>query len=185
MVTFKLFLTPLHGDQVSVDSLAELDRVVADGFVRATLRLNLSTLPPLGKLNVAAVLYKSRHLLSSGMLVVGTDSTPANVNPGDLNPIFAGGRFSGPALDRFVETTAKTFGFTYEAAKQELVLQFGDNPYVVQAVTRRMLNLAAFCASHTKRFNTSKKFRWETFDSITRLKSLPTVTTTAEDQEET
>jgi hypothetical protein len=184
MVTFKLFLTPLHGDQVAVDSLSELDRVVADGFVRATLRLNLSSLPPLGKLNVAAVLYKSRHLLSSGMLVVGPDTSPVNA-AGALNPIFSGGRFSGPALDRFVETTVKTFGFAYEAAKQELVLQFGDNPHVVQAVTRRLLNLAAFCTNYTKRFNTSKKFRWETFDSITRLKSLPTVTTTAEDREET
>lgn len=184
MVTFKLFIIPLHGDMTTADSLAGIGPAIADGFAKATLRLNISSLPPLGKQNIAAILYKSRHLLSSGMLIVGADTTQGRA-PTELNPIFAGGRFSGPALDRFLETTVKTFGFTYEAAKQEFVFQFGDNPYVVQAVTRRLLNVAAFCSTYTKRFNTSKKFRWETFESISRLKSLPTVQTVTEDQEET
>lgn len=183
---FTLIVTPLNGAARTVagNEIATLDAAVEDGnFSAAELRLSIKELPNLAKLNVGAILLKGRQFIS--MMATLQPDTTSSVRT-TMNPFFQGTvRFSGKALAKFIHGDLAAIGYTFNMDTEELIFNFsGVEKFVVMAASRRLINIVKFSSTFTRRLNSTKKFRWETFDSISRLCAMPVAETVVTDDGE-
>lgn len=189
LVPFTLNVTGLTGDVKTVTSekFADIDAAVEDGnFSHVELRINTTSFAKLTKLNFAALLIKSRDHVA-GMVSLHPDRLADTQPRGGLNPLFNGViRYNGSALMKNLAEIMAERGFTFDRETEDFVFTWnGADRNVVMASSRRLLNLARFLSTYTRRFNSNKKLSWGTFDSITRLLRLPGPTTqVAEDNDE-